>query len=125
MSIRFVVGSTAAYLAVTMAERAGSLLLVPLLTRALTPTDYAAILLITNSSALVNLVFGYSLAHALLTLFANAASDAERRNLCTTILASIALMLGLLHATVALFAQPISQYFLFTRLNTSRRERAE
>ena len=114
MSIRFVVGSTAAYLAVTMAERAGSLLLVPLLTRALTPTDYAAILLITNSSALVNLVFGYSLAHALLTLFANAASDAERRNLCTTILASIALMLGLLHSTFALLARPISQYFLHT-----------
>jgi O-antigen/teichoic acid export membrane protein len=114
MSVRFVFGSAAAYLAVTMAERVGSLLLIPLLTRVLTPTDYGAILLITNSSALINLLFGYSSAQALLMMFANAGSDDDRRNVCTTILASIVVILSLLHSTVALFARPISQYFLHT-----------
>jgi O-antigen/teichoic acid export membrane protein len=114
MSVRFVIGASASYLAVILADRAASILLIPLMTRALTPTDYGVMLLIVNGSALINLMFGFCLLQALPTLFANAATDADRRAVSTSILAAFAAISGLLHVAAALFARQISLFFLQT-----------
>lgn len=114
MSARFIFGSSATYLAVMVAERAASLLLFPLMTRILTPGDYGAILLIGNGGALINLLFGYSLAQALPTLFSNARSEPVRRAVCTTIMLSITAILFVLYLAVALLSKEISIYYLHT-----------
>lgn len=114
MSAKLIFGSSATYLAVTVAERAASLLLFPLMTRILTPGDYGVMLLIGNGAALINLLFGFSLAQALPTLFSNAYSDESRRATCTTILFSITVVLGTLYLTIALLSREVSIFFLQT-----------
>lgn len=114
MSARFVFGSSAGYLVVTIVERAVSLLLFPLTTRILTPSDYGVMLLISNGAALINLLFGFSLIQALPTLFSNAKSEAARRTVCTTILLSVAVILGILYLATAVLSREISNFFLHT-----------
>jgi O-antigen/teichoic acid export membrane protein len=114
MSAKFIFGSSAAYLAVTVADNAARLLLLPWMTRLLTPSDYGVMLLIGNGAAIINLLFGFSLAQALPTLFSSATSDKSRRNVCTTILFSIGAILSVLYLTTALFSREISNFFLHT-----------
>lgn len=112
-STRFIFGSSAVYLAVLVGERAASLLLLPLMTRFLTPSEYSVMLLIANGGVFISLLFG--LVAGLPTLFTSVASDAERRAACTTTtMLSVAVILALLNGAVAMFAQPISIYFLHT-----------
>src|SRR6266545_3070002 len=114
MSVRFIFGSSVAYLAVLLSERVASILLTPLLTRLLTPTDYSAILLIANGSALINLLFGFSFVQSLTPLFANAKTVAERRSASTTVLLLVVVLMALAHVGVLLLSQSISFYFLHT-----------
>lgn len=114
MSAKFVFGSSAAYLAVTIAERASSLLLFPLMTRVLTPGDYGVMLLVSNGAAMINLLFGFSLIQALPTLFSNASSENSRRAACTTIIVAIFAILFALYAAAALLSNEISAFFLHT-----------
>lgn len=114
MSAKLIFGSSATYLAVTIAERAVSLLLFPLMTRILTPGDYGVMLLIGNGASLINLLFGFSLALALPTLFSNASSEESRRAICTTILLSAGVILGVLYLAIALLSHDISTFFLQT-----------
>lgn len=114
MSVRFIFGSSAAYLAVTVADNAARLLLLPWMTRILTPADYGVMLLIGNGAALINLLFGFSLAQALPTLFSNAESDRSRRAISTTIILSIGGILSALYLATALLSREISVFFLQT-----------
>src|SRR5262245_31750665 len=114
MSVRFILGSSMAYLAVLIADRVASILLTPLTTRLLTPADYSAILLIANGSALINLLFGFTLASAMGFLFTNADSEAGRRSTATTILLLLGALMVLAHAVVFLMSRSISLYFLHT-----------
>lgn len=114
MSARFVFGASAAYLAVMLGERLAGLVVMPLMTRALTPADYGVMLLIANGAGVINLLFGFSLAQALPTLFAHSAAGVVRRALCTTVLVSIVAISGVLYLAVALFSRPISLHFLNT-----------
>jgi O-antigen/teichoic acid export membrane protein len=114
MSARYVFGSSAAYLAVMIADRTANLLLFPLMTRILTPGDYGVILLIGNGGALINLLFGFSLAQALPTVFSSAGSEPARRAVCTTIMLSIAAIFFIVYLAVMLLSQEISIYFLHT-----------
>lgn len=119
MSARFVFGSSAAYLIMTIAERAVTLILFPVMTRTLTPGDYGVMLLVGNGAALINLLFGFSLAQALPTLFSNAGTTASRRIVCTTILVSIAVILCALYSATAVFSRQISVFFLQTPIYAS------
>lgn len=114
MSAKFIFGSSAAYLAVTIAERTVSLLTFPLMTRILTPSDYGAMLLIGNGAAVINLLFGFSLCQALPTLFSNASSNATRRATSTTIILSVVTIMCALYLAMALFSIRISSFFLHT-----------
>jgi O-antigen/teichoic acid export membrane protein len=114
MSARFIFGSSAIYAAVLVAERLASLVVMPLMTRALTPADYGVMLLVANAAGLINLVFGFGLAQALPTLFANANTDAIRRTDCTTIMASIAIVLGLCYLAIAVWSRPLAAHFVGT-----------
>ncbi len=114
MSAKFVFGSSAAYLGVTVADNAARLLLLPWMTRILTPTDYGVMLLIGNGAALINLLFGFSLAQALPTLFSNATSDRVRRSVCTTVILSIGAVLSALYLATALLSREVSVFFLRT-----------
>lgn len=114
MSAKFIFGSSAAYLAVTIADNSARLLLLPLMTRILTPTDYGVMLLIANGTTLINLLFGFSLAQSLPTLFSNATSDGSRRAVSTTVLLSVGFILFALYLTASLFSREISIFFLHT-----------
>ena len=114
MSARFVFASSAAYLAVTIADRAANLLLFPFTTRILTPHDYGVILLIGNGGALINLLFGFSLAQALPTVFSSAGSEPAKRAACTTIMLSIVAIFSVVYVAVMLLSKEISSFFLHT-----------
>lgn len=114
MSAKFIFGSSAAYLSVTVADNASRLLLLPWMTRILTPSDYGVMLLIGNGAALINLLFGFSLAQALPTLFSNAASEKSRRAVSTTIILSVGGVLSVLYLTTALLSREISVFFFHT-----------
>ncbi|HAP09669.1 MAG TPA: hypothetical protein DCR50_02270, partial [Afipia sp.] len=114
MSVRFIFGSSAGYLAVTIADNAARLLLLPWMTRILTPADYGVMLLIGNGAALINLLFGFGLAQALPTLFSNAETDPSRRAISTTIILSIGGILSALYLATALLSREISVFFLHT-----------
>lgn len=114
MSAKFIFGSSAAYLAVTIADNATRLLLLPWMTRILTPADYGVMLLIGNGTALINLLFGFSLVTALPMLFSNASSDMSRRAICTTILSAVGAVFLVLYLTAALLSRQISSFFLHT-----------
>ena len=90
MTARFVFKWSTAYLAVTATEVVASFASVPIMTRLLSPADYALMLLIANAAALVNLMLGFTLAQALPPLLAGTASLERRRAVATTILAAIA-----------------------------------
>ena len=80
-------------------------------------------LLVGNGGALINLLFGFSLIQALPTLFSNAASDAVKRAVYTTIPLSIAAILSMLYLAVALFsARDFDQFRAYARL--CRRDRS-
>lgn len=114
MSAKFIFGSSAGYLAVTVADNAVRLSLLPWMTRILSPSDYGVMLLIANGAALINLLFGFALAQALPTLFSNAESEKARRAVCTTILFAIGVILFTLYLAAALLAPQISAFFLHT-----------
>jgi O-antigen/teichoic acid export membrane protein len=114
VSVRFIFGSSAAYLAVTVATSATSLLLVPLMTRVLTRADYGAMLLIANGASVISFLFGLSVAAALPTLFSNAATDERRRALCSTMILSVAVMQLLPYILIVLLSQQVSIFFLRT-----------
>ncbi|MES2168389.1 MAG: oligosaccharide flippase family protein [Pseudomonadota bacterium] len=114
MSAKFIFGSSAGYLAVTIADNAARLLLLPWMTRILTPADYGVMLLISNGAALINLLFGFGLAQALPTLFSNAEMDSSRRAVSTTIILSIGGILSALYLATALLSHEISVFFLHT-----------
>ena len=84
MTARFVFTSSTAYLAVTAAEVAATFVSLPIMTRMLSPAEYGLMLLIANTAGLVNLMFGFSLAQALPTLFAGTMSLERRRAVSTT-----------------------------------------
>jgi O-antigen/teichoic acid export membrane protein len=111
MSARFVFGSTATYLAVSIATSATSVLLVPLMTRALTPADYGVMLLIANGSAVIGYLFAFPFAQAVPTLFNAMSDDRPRRALTTTIFLSIATIMLLPHALVGMLSTQISIIF--------------
>ena len=102
MTARFVFTSSTAYLAVTAAEVAATFVSLPIMTRMLSPAEYGLMLLIANTAGLVNLMFGFSLAQALPTLFAGTMSLERRRAVSTTILATIAVVSMLLYGTMAI-----------------------
>lgn len=114
MSAKFIFGSSAGYLGVTIADNAARLLLLPWMTRILTPADYGVMLLIGNGAALINLLFGFGLAQALPTLFSNAETDTSRRAISTTIILSIGGILSALYLATALLSREISVFFLHT-----------
>lgn len=114
MSAKFIFGSSAGYLGVTIADNAARLLLLPWMTRILTPADYGVMLLIGNGAALINLLFGFGLAQALPTLFSNAETDSSRRAISTTIILSIGGILSALYLATALLSREISVFFLHT-----------
>lgn len=114
MSARFVFGSSMSYLTVTIATAATSLLLISIMTRALSRADYGVMLLIANGSSIINLLFGFTLAHALPTLFSSAATAERRRSLYTTILISVAAALVIPYATIIVFSEEISSFFVGT-----------
>jgi O-antigen/teichoic acid export membrane protein len=111
MSARFVFGSTAAYLAVSVATMATSILLVPLMTRVLAPADYGVMLLVSNGSAIISFLLAFSLGQALPTLFSSTASEARRRALCTTLFVSIATIMLVAFGLAALFSRQIATAF--------------
>ena len=84
MSVRFVLGASASYAAVLVADRLAGLLTLPVTTRTFSAADYGAILFLSNVSALASLVIGVNFAGALPTLVAR--SEAEK-TIVTTILA--------------------------------------
>jgi O-antigen/teichoic acid export membrane protein len=102
MTARSVVHASTAYFAVTAAEMAATLVSVPVMTRLLSPSEYGVMLLITNMTALVNLLFGFSLAQALPPLFSAESSEHRRRATATTILRAIIAVSMVAHG-VALF----------------------
>lgn len=114
MSAKFIFGSSAAYLAVTIADNAARLLLLPWMTRILSPADYGVMLLIGNGASLINLLFGFSIASALPSLFTNTASDESRRAISTTITLFVGAILLSLYLSVALFSREVSIFFLHT-----------
>ena len=114
MSTRFVLGASAIYLAVMAVERLCVIAMFPLMTRVLSPADYGVILLISNGTAWLTMIVGFSLAHAIPGLIGNAQSQAERYAIFTTLLSAIVLLLALAYGLVALNAQGLSRYFLGT-----------
>ncbi|KAB2847081.1 MAG: lipopolysaccharide biosynthesis protein [Hyphomicrobiaceae bacterium] len=114
-SLRHVFGASGLYLTVTATETAVNLVAVPLLTRFLTPADYSVLLIIANVAGILNLLFGFSLAQAMPSIFAAAAEPEKRRSIATTILLSIAtlslLVYGLATA-IAVSAYPSSSRLL-------------
>ena len=114
MSARFVFGASTAYLAVTAAEMLASLVSIPIMTRTLLPLEYGVMLLIANGSALLSLLFGFALAQALVVLFPAATSIPAKRDVATTLLASIAFVSFLVYGGFALLAGPISTHFIGT-----------
>ena len=56
MSVRFVLGASASYAAVLVADRLAGLLTLPVTTRTFSAADYGAILFLSNVSALASLV---------------------------------------------------------------------
>ena len=114
MTARFVFKWSTAYLAVTVTEVAASFVSVPIMTRLLSPADYALMLLIANAAALVNLMLGFTLAQALPPLLAGTASLERRRAVATTILAAIAVVSAAAYGAMAVLAGAISQHLLQT-----------
>lgn len=114
MSAKFIFGSSAAYLAVTIADNTSRLMLLPWMTRILTPSDYGVMFLIGNGAALINLLFGFSLAQALPTLFSNAISRKSQRAVSTTIILSVGSILSVLYLTTILLSREISVFFFHT-----------
>jgi len=114
MSAKFIFGSAAAYLTMTAAEKAASILVFPLTTRVLTPADYGVMLLISNVTAIINLLFAYSLVQSLPTLFSHASSESERRAAFTTVIVSVLAVLLAFYAAMALLSNEMSAFFLQT-----------
>jgi O-antigen/teichoic acid export membrane protein len=114
MTARFVFTSSTGYLAVTVAEVAATFVSLPIMTKMLSPAEYGLMLLIANTAGLVNLMFGFSLAQALPTLFAGTVSLERRRAVSTTILAAIAAVSAALYGTMAICAGAISFRLLQT-----------
>jgi O-antigen/teichoic acid export membrane protein len=114
MTARLVFTSWTAYLAVTMAEVAATIVSLPIMTRMLSPAEYGLMLLIANTAALINLTFGFSLAQALPTLFAGTTSLERRRAISTTILVAITAVSAALYGTMAICADTISLRLLQT-----------
>ena len=114
MTARFVFMSSTAYLAVTAVEVAATFVSLPIMTRMLSPAEYGLMLLIANAAGLVNLMFGFSLAQALPTLFAGTMSLERRRTVSTTVLATIAAVSAALYGTMAICAGEISFRLLQT-----------
>ena len=114
MSAKFVFGSSASYLAVTIVDNAARLLLLPWMTRILSPADYGVMLLIGNGAALINLLFGFVLGQALPSMFSNALTDASRRSVATTIIFSMSVVLSTCYLAAFLLSREISVFFLHT-----------
>lgn len=112
MSVRFVFGASTIYLAVSAAEMTSSLVSVPIMTRLLSRAEYGVILFIANGTALLNLLFGFALTQGLVVLFSGAASEAAKRNVATTILASITVLSFVVFGSCALLARIISTHLL-------------
>ena len=104
MTARSVVHASTAYLAITVVEMTATLVSVPVMTRLLSPSDYGIMLLITNATALVNLLFGFSLAHALPALFSASTSEQHRRSTATTILRAILVVSTVAHGAGVVLA---------------------
>lgn len=112
MTARYVFKASSIYLCVTAAEVAGAFISLPIMTRALAPSDYGLLLLIANTVALTNLVFGYSLAQALPTLFVAASTQQQRRDVTTTILLAIAAMSAVIYVALVLLAETLAPRML-------------
>lgn len=114
MSTRFVLGSSAVYLAVMIVERLAAIAMVPLMTRVLSPADYGVVLLISNGAAWMTLIFGFSLGQAVPTLVANAGSIDRRHVVFSTTTTAVVLSLAVTYLLVAMAATPLSRHFLGT-----------
>ncbi len=106
MTARSVVHASTAYVVVTLVEMAATLVSVPVMTRLLSPSEYGVMLLITNVTALVNLLFGFSLAQALPALFSDRTDQPHRRAVATTIIGAIVFVSMVAHAVVLLWSKP-------------------
>ena len=112
MSASGIVRASTAYLAVTAAEMAATLIAVLVMTRHLSPADFGIVLVISNIAAGVNLLFGFSLAQALPSLMAAAVSREQKRDTATTLLWAITGLSGtvfVLVAAVAFVLAPATQ----------------
>lgn len=112
MSLRFIASASGAYAVITLAEMASSLVTMPILTRYLSLRDYGVMLFIANGAALINLLFGYSLAQALPPLYAAAQNDDARRRVTTTVTVATLAVAMPVHLAVALLAPRIAVQFL-------------
>jgi O-antigen/teichoic acid export membrane protein len=109
MTTRLVIQASTVYFAVTFLEMASALISVPIMTRLLSPAEYGMILLIANTSAIASLLFGYSLAQALPSLFTASPDEGHRRATATTILWAIFFVSGIVHCCIVLTATQLSQ----------------
>ncbi|MDX2169658.1 MAG: lipopolysaccharide biosynthesis protein [Deltaproteobacteria bacterium] len=103
-TLRGLVGSAGVYVAAALAQRGVGLVLLPLYTRALTPTEYGMLEIFNTVAAVVGAVLGLGLASSIIkVLHADCATETERRAVLATAV-WLDLPLLLLGAAAALVA---------------------
>lgn len=83
--LRGLAGKSLIYGIGSVALRGISLLVLPLYTRVLTPSEYGTVALGTTLTALLSIIFPLGLQNAIAPFFFTQSSDEERRRLCGTI----------------------------------------
>ncbi len=103
---------SAIYGATSLLSQGISLLLLPLYTRVLSPTDYGIVDILTVFAALVNLTIALEISQGLARYFADAKTDSARTGYASTALWFTAGVYTLFAAIAYLSSAPLSQWLL-------------
>lgn len=111
-AIRELLTASGIYSVAVVAQRVGSILLLPVYTRVLTPDDYAVTELLDLTLSLFSMLFGGQFASALFYYFSRASTEQERNSTASTVLLG-AFILGLLAGGAVFVAAPFLSKLVF------------
>ncbi len=109
---RSVFGHSTVYAATAILNRGAGLLLLPLYTRFLDPSDYGTLGLISITSEVVGAAIGFKLGTAMSRLFFDYAAEHEREELVSTAILGLGSIVAACSVVLALVARPLASMLL-------------